>query len=560
MAKVVVGAEVEVKTGSAAKSVGDLRKQLKDAQKDVARLSDEFGVTSTEAINAAKKAAQLRDTIQDSKELIDAFNPATKFQAFSGAINTVVGGFTALTGAQALFGEKSEQVEKVLLKVQSALALSQGVSQILDAGGAFNTLAAVIKSKVVTAFGTLRAAIISTGIGALVVGVGLLIANFDKVKQALLNAIPGLSTFFDFVGKVTDKVKEWLGFSEDQLDTQIALKEATEDLTAALSKYYDEIDRVAKLEKLRAQIAGRSQREIEAIDEQATQRKIANIDGLIKLAKEYGIATITLEQERQKLLESLEITRLENQAKEADRQRAISKAEAEKEKARLEALEKFQQGLRNDRAKRDQQDLESLEKLKEGYLAEEQLIANQAQAAAENKIFWEQWYAERSLRLIEEQKAADAALTAQKIANAQSVANSLGLLSDVVGKQTAAGKVLGIAQATINTFVAGTEALKAIKTAKSPIEALAGIATMASVIAAGLRTVKQITQVQVPGSGGGSVPNISAPIAPQLNQTSLDQNSINQLNNAANRSFVLESDISGNQERIRRLNRAARIN
>lgn len=560
MAKVVVGAEVEVKTGSAAKSVGDLRKQLKDAQKDVARLSDEFGVTSTEAINAAKKAAQLRDTIQDSKELIDAFNPATKFQAFSGAINTVVGGFTALTGAQALFGEKSEQVEKVLLKVQSALALSQGVSQILDAGGAFNTLAAVIKSKVVTAFGTLRAAIISTGIGALVVGVGLLIANFDKVKQALLNAIPGLSTFFDFVGKVTDKVKEWLGFSEDQLDTQIALKEATEDLTAALSKYYDEIDRVAKLEKLRAQIAGRSQREIEAIDEQATQRKIANIDGLIKLAKEYGIATITLEQERQKLLESLEITRLENQSKEADRQRAISKAEAEKEKARLEALEKFQQGLRNDRAKRDQQDLESLEKLKEGYLAEEQLIANQAQAAAENKIFWEQWYAERSLRLIEEQKAADAALTAQKIANAQSVANSLGLLSDVVGKQTAAGKVLGIAQATINTFVAGTEALKAIKTAKSPIEALAGIATMASVIAAGLRTVKQITQVQVPGSGGGSVPNISAPIAPQLNQTSLDQNSINQLNNAANRSFVLESDISGNQERIRRLNRAARIN
>jgi len=205
MAKVVVGAEVEVKTGSAAKSVGDLRKQLKDAQKDVARLSDEFGVTSAEAINAAKKAAQLRDTIQDSKELIDAFNPATKFQAFSGAINTVVGGFTALTGAQALFGEKSEQVEKVLLKVQSALALSQGVSQILDAGGAFNTLAAVIKSKVVAAFGTLRAAIISTGIGALVVGVGLLIANFDKVKQALLNAIPGLSTFFDFVGKVTDK-------------------------------------------------------------------------------------------------------------------------------------------------------------------------------------------------------------------------------------------------------------------------------------------------------------------------------------------------------------------
>jgi len=39
----------------------------------------------------------------------------------------------------------------------------------------------------------------------------------------------------------------------------------------------------------------------------------------------------------------------------------------------------------------------------------------------------------------------------------------------------------------------------------------------------------------------------------------LNQGQINQLSSATNRAFVLESDVTGNQERIQRLNRAARI-
>ena len=144
----------------------------------------------------------------------------------------------------------------------------------------------------------------------------------------------------------------------------------------------------------------------------------------------------------------------------------------------------------------------------------------------------------------------------------QSLGDSLGKVSEIVGKQTATGKVMAVAEATINTLVAGTNALKAIKTAKSPIEAIAGIATMAAVIAAGFKTVKAITAVQVPGGGGagGSAPSISAPVLPQAATTTLNQGQINQIGNTAARAFVLETDVSGNQERIKRLNRAARIN
>ena len=144
----------------------------------------------------------------------------------------------------------------------------------------------------------------------------------------------------------------------------------------------------------------------------------------------------------------------------------------------------------------------------------------------------------------------------------QSLGDSLGKVSEIVGKQTATGKVMAVAEATINTLVAGTNALKAIKTAKSPIEAIAGIATMAAVIAAGFKTVKAITAVQVPGGGGAGVsaPSISAPVLPQAATTTLNQGQINQIGNTAARAFVLETDVSGNQERIKRLNRAARIN
>ena len=70
------------------------------------------------------------------------------------------------------------------------------------------------------------------------------------------------------------------------------------------------------------------------------------------------------------------------------------------------------------------------------------------------------------------------------------------------------------------------------------------------------------------GGGGASGGDTStgnggaAPIPPQAEQTALPQDQINQLAtaNAATRAYVLESDVSGNQERITRINRAARIN
>jgi hypothetical protein len=197
--------------GNADEAVGSLRSQLRAAQADVAALSEKFGVTSQQAVEAAKKAGELKDRIGDAKALTDAFNPDAKFKALSSSLAGVAGGFAAVQGGMALFGAQSEEVEKTLLKVQSAMALSQGLQAIGESVDSFKQLGAVIQSTTTfkkldtlataaatvvqrlfssavtttaVSFNALKTAIVSTGIGALVVGLGYLVAKMNESSDA----------------------------------------------------------------------------------------------------------------------------------------------------------------------------------------------------------------------------------------------------------------------------------------------------------------------------------------------------------------------------------------
>jgi len=127
-------------------NLGTLKQQLKQAQVEVQTLAEKFGATSAQAVEAAKKAAILKDKIADAKALTDAFNPDAKFKALSGALTGVAGGFSVVTGAMAAFGKQNEDVEKALLKVQGAMALASGAQAIGESIDSFKQLGAVIKA------------------------------------------------------------------------------------------------------------------------------------------------------------------------------------------------------------------------------------------------------------------------------------------------------------------------------------------------------------------------------------------------------------------------------
>ena len=182
----IVGLKVELDVSGAVAPMQGLRGQIKDATNELTSMADKFGASSREAQNAAKKVAELKDKLGDARQLVDAFNPDAKFNALTQALGGAVGGFQAFTGAMGLLGFEGKNLEAQLVKIQSVMALSGGLSAFLDGGiEGFRNLGRVVSGTVSTAFGTLKNAIISTGIGALIVLLGVAIANFDELSVAI---------------------------------------------------------------------------------------------------------------------------------------------------------------------------------------------------------------------------------------------------------------------------------------------------------------------------------------------------------------------------------------
>ena len=158
-----------------------LKSQYKEAVAELQKVSAQYGETSKEAIKAAQAAAKLKDQIGFSKDLVDAFNPDAKFKAVEGAVNGVMNGFQAFTGGMALLGIESTKVEEALLKVQSVMALTQGINGLMEAGDSFKQLGAAAKS----ALSGIKAGVAATGIGLLLIAVGTLYAYWDDIKEAV---------------------------------------------------------------------------------------------------------------------------------------------------------------------------------------------------------------------------------------------------------------------------------------------------------------------------------------------------------------------------------------
>jgi len=134
-----------------------LRSQLREATMEAQKLAQQFGQFSPQALQAAQRVADLKDQIDDVNGSINALTGAGKIQAFGKAVGTIAGGFSAAQGAIALFGGESEDLQKTLVKLQGAMALSQGLAALEDVGQAFSNLGVAA----VDAFNKIKAAILA---------------------------------------------------------------------------------------------------------------------------------------------------------------------------------------------------------------------------------------------------------------------------------------------------------------------------------------------------------------------------------------------------------------
>jgi hypothetical protein len=559
--------------GNAVQSIGNVKKALKEANAELVNAQANFGDYSQEAIAAAKRVAELKDRISEARETADLFDPGKKFQAFAGAVNAVAGGFTAVQGALGVVGAESEELQKSLLKVQSALALSQGLSAVTDSAKDFQRLATIVKTNVVSAFSTLRGALIATGIGALAIGVALVAANFDKVKKAVLNLIPGLAQVGTFFSNIITKVTDFVGVTS-------AAERALDSLEKSTKRGNESI--AARIKILTAQ--GGKEKEIYELTKQQGD---AELNALRQRLATKGKLT----EEEQKRFRDLGVERQvldaqENKRREDNAQQAADKAKALSDK------------LAEENATRLQKQIDDEKKITEDLLAEydkRRNAANNAKILSQkelNALDEQERVAEEeknnkkfdaqisflgkttnfTLQGIQQQQKANADAkeaeakidkisAEQKIALAQQTASALMAVSDVLGKETAAGKALAISAALINTYQGISAGVKLGFPAAIPAVALAA--------ATGFSAVKNIIATKVPGaaSGGGAnmtAPSVSAsapitPPQPQAATTNLSNQTINAIGNQAIRSYVVESDVTSNQQRIAAIQQRARF-
>ncbi len=211
----------------------------------------EAGRTSPLGKDAIQKAAALKDRYIDIQNEVNRLaNDGVKLQAALDIGTTVVAGFTAFQGAMALSGVESEELRETMVKLQGAQSVLMGVETLRKNLEKESTIVLVAKNTAEKAnlaltkattiankalglstdtatksFKLMRGALIATGIGALVVLIGTLIANWDNVTKALGTTTEAQNAYNDATAKAIDSIGK-------ELDAADKLQKTLKDDTA----------------------------------------------------------------------------------------------------------------------------------------------------------------------------------------------------------------------------------------------------------------------------------------------------------------------------------------
>ncbi len=294
----------------AAPSVDKLTAEIKEYQS----IALAAGRTTPIGREFLEKAAAAKDQITDlqneTKRLSDDNrNLAAAIQG----IGVGVSAFAGVAAGAALFGDRNEELQKLLIKVTAAQTLLNSVQQIqvalqkesalrLAISNRAQTANAIIAKGQAAATGLLsaataaysvvvggttgvlkvfRIALASTGIGAIVIGIGLLIANFDTISEAVVGAV---KQFFNLrnvlllllgpIGLLIIAYETFFGATEDQRTAEERLAEQRKQASLALAQQTQQ--RIDDIKREQKAFVDAKENENEALE---TQIKIRENNG-----------------------------------------------------------------------------------------------------------------------------------------------------------------------------------------------------------------------------------------------------------------------------------------
>lgn len=593
----------------------------------------------------------------------------------------VASGFSSVRAATALLGVESDALAQTLVKLQASIALVQGLKGLEGLTKTIPALIAGVRGLTASTI-ALRSALISTGIGALVVAVGVLAANFDKLTGAFQKnreELKRLNDEYSFFKTQTDYLRRE---SNVQIQIMRIQRASEEEIFAERRKLIDDdyqrlielrrkygmiaekdLDEQSKKEKqqiedalaanrqafltwegeLRVYRARAAQNEIDEEEEknkkiledaqraaqerenvrQSELKQITDINKQVSDAnlsryeidmnnlrenyeqqlalfernkddiQDYDNVVLDLTEkyysDLQKIVDSeneristenlnrynkdIEDFQLRNEQV-LDKQRVfLSELEAQRLEYELagdqEGVEETQARINELMELQEEQNIKFLEDYRgilqqilgdETILGEDRINIQREADKLSNDILLAGL--ESRLKALRGQRDAEKKILderkAQEKAYYDNTVTLLNAASDILGQNTAEGKALAIAAATISTYKAATDAM-----ANTPGGPIAKAIALASTIATGIATVKKIVAVDVPGTSSDVSPaltseavSIPKPIVEDRQEIEIDRNNygINsteeQIINST-RVYVVESDISETVNRVR---------
>lgn len=521
-----------------------LEEQLNETKKELLDLAAAGKQNTKEFQDLSAKAGSLKRDIEGVEQAIDRYSKAGSagLAAVGQAAQLMAGGFAIAQGAAALFGDENEDLQKTMMKVQASIALVTGVQQVaelLNRNSVITTKAMTLaqnlySAAVGTSTGALKAfriAMVSTGIGAFVVALGL-------AAEAM-----GL-----FSSKTEDEV-------ENQKDIKRALNE-----TVGTLEFYER--------KLKA--FGATDEQLAAIRIKRYEQERASIQkNLDDAIKAEGVRQNTYQNAARQEIEVLNVKIREEQniidKGIADREAAEAAARAR----RLEERRREFEQQKKDHEVGYMQLIDGFQKYwdelnKTNTLGEMQIRGERRKGVKE---LMAEKKAEEDLENMREQRRVDRAKqTLQGIADLATL--FAGKSEKAQRRAFDINKKASMATAIIDGIVATQ---KAFKSAPPPLN----FVLAAAAAAAALARVKAISQQQFQGGseaggGGGAAPSTGSSAAggeaapPPIFGTPQSTDLGNLANNQGQgqtglRAYVVERDISDTSSRLRRMSEFATL-
>lgn len=236
--------EAKESTGRFQESVGNYSIAAKAMKEELGEIENQLaamlanGVSPTDEafVSLAERAGEIKQAIQDAGKSIDSFaSHSTGLNSVIASGQALTGVFGTAQGVMSMFGQSGEEVGDAMEKMMGVMTTLQSLQALQNTltqkGTIVNTLytkalqllgiqkkvntvgnaelaASTVSTTVATtgastAMKVLRMALISTGVGALVVGLGMLIAHFDDIKKWVVDLVPALGE----MGGAFDKIK-----------------------------------------------------------------------------------------------------------------------------------------------------------------------------------------------------------------------------------------------------------------------------------------------------------------------------------------------------------------